>query len=282
MSRRLQDLFWDIDLTATEQLVAQRLAWHADDATGKCWPGIATLCAKTGLKERAVQMAIKALRIAGHITREEARGLGVVYFVHPRILCAPSEGDAGEVAPDGKSEGEAPASDAPLGGGGEAQEVHPRTERTPAPRAPTPARRAPKQVKNPADEKHESAGEQAITGQRGRRIDIDWKPTKPLPERIVKVVDGWPPGRVDDVLDEFRAYWLAEAGKIASKLDWDLTWQNRLRAVIAYDRRHQERDQRRNGQRPHHDRSGWASRPGMEGVEPASLDDEYVGRTARR
>lgn len=30
----------------------------------------------------------------------------------------------------------------------------------------------------------------------------------------------------------------------------------------------------RNGQRPHHDRSsGWAARPGMEGAEPAFLDD---------
>ncbi len=34
-------------------------------------------------------------------------------------------------------------------------------------------------------------------------------------------------------------------------------------------------DENRNGQRNQHDRSGgWAPRPGMEGVEPASLDDD--------
>ena len=39
----------------------------------------------------------------------------------------------------------------------------------------------------------------------------------------------------------------------------------------------------RNGKRHQHDGSGgWAPRPGMEGVEPASLDDEQFGFVARR
>jgi hypothetical protein len=279
VSRRLQDLFWDIDLTSTEQLVAQRLAWHADDVTGKCWPGIATLCAKTGLKERAVQKSIQALKEKGHLTREEARGLGVVYFVHPRITCAPvREQDSGpaQIAAADIPEAETPASGAPVDVQNGAHEVHPRTSNTPAPNAPTPARRAPKQVKNPSDEYGEGASEPAelITGQRGKRIDIDWQPTLPLPEAVAKVVDGWPPGRLTEILDEFRDYWLADAGSRATKRDWDRTWWNRLRTVISHDRRREEEGKRRNGNRSHHERpSGWAARPGMEGAEPAFLED---------
>lgn len=278
MSRRLQDIFWDIDLTSTEQLVAQRLAWHADDATGECWPGIANLCAKTGLGARAIGMAIKGLAAAGHITRRERVGVGCLYIIHPRTKCA---GGAPATVPTAVDPFPAThALDARVGSDEPPHQMLPRTTCTPAPDAATPARRARKQVKNPSNEKHEGAGaddatpEQKITGQRGKRIDVNWQPTKALPERVAKVTDSWPPGRLTDVLDEFRAYWLAEAGKIASKLDWDLTWHNRLRAVIAHDARHTEREQRRNGNRPHHDRrSGWAARPGMEGAEPAYLAD---------
>jgi hypothetical protein len=276
MSRRLQDLFWDVELTPTEQLVAQRLAWHADDEAGKCWPGIATLCAKTGLSERGVQKAIQSLKAAGHITREEARGLGVVYFVHPRTACTPAEGRKGEPAQDSNFGGETPEHGVGDAAGQGANKVHPRTKRTPAPRAATPAPRAPKEVKKPSDDKHgdASAAErvQAMTDPRGRRIDVDWQPTLPLPDSEAKIVAGWPPGRLEEELIEFRDFWLSEAGQRAVKRDWDRTWWNRLRAVSKYDKRRDE-GKRGHGKR-HHDRpSGWAPRPGMEGAEPAFLHD---------
>jgi hypothetical protein len=274
MSRRLQDLFWDVDLTPTEQLVAQRLAWHADDSTGKCWPGIALICSKTGLSERAVQKAIQVLKVGGHITREEARGLGVVYFVHPRTVCAPSDGEKAQLAPDDNSPVATPADDA---GALEAEGqnvVRPRTSRTPANGAPTPARRAPKQVKKPSDEKHGDAEaidpEQLITGQRGRRITVDWQPVEPLPDAVANAVAKWPPGRLDEELSEFRDFWIADAGQRAAKRDWDRTWWNRLRAIIKHDKR---REGTRHGQRNHDRASGWAARPGMEGAEPAYLND---------
>lgn len=253
MSHRLQDLFWNIDLSSTEQLVAQRLAWHADDATGKCWPGIASLCAKTGLKERAVQMAIKSLREAGHITREEARGLGVVYFVHPRTTCAPRAAEDVDVAQSSKPTAHTPASDAPPTPAEPPHTPRPRTECTPAPDAPTPALNAPKQVKNPSDVDGDAgaAAERTITGQRGRRIDPDWQPTRPLPEPIAKVVAGWPPGRLAEQLESFRDFWLADAGQRASKHDWDRTWWNRLRAITERDRQRDERSNR-HGERSDH------------------------------
>lgn len=276
MSRRLQDLFWDVDLTPTEQLVAQRLAWHADDEAGKCWPGIATLCAKTGLSERGVQKAIQSLKAAGHITRDEARGVGVIYFVHPRTTCTPAEGRKRNLAQDDNSGGDTPEHGAGDDAGEGAHEVHPRTKGTPAPRAATPARRAPKEIKKPSNDKHGTAGAaervQAMTAERGRRIDLDWQPVEPLPEAVAATVAKWPPGRLDEELTEFRDFWLADAGQRATKRDWDRTWWNRLRAIIKHDKQREE-GRRSHGKRNYDRSSGWAARPGMEGAEPAYLDD---------
>ena len=108
--------------SAPEQSVLLVLAVMANDDR-QCWPainGTAGLTGKTKLSERAVQMAVKALAAAGHITRNERPGKGVLYTVHPRTSCTP-------------------AHDAPP------QESHPGTTCTPAGDAPTPAPPAPKQ-----------------------------------------------------------------------------------------------------------------------------------------
>ena len=221
MSHRLQDLFWDVDLTSTEQLVAQRLAWHADDTTGKCWPGIALLCAKTGLGERAVQKSIQSLKAAGHITREENRGLGVIYWVHPRTKCARRKGGKSTPAQVDDLTPHTPAPDAPL----PPQEVHPRTSDAPAPDAPTPARRAPKYVKNPSVPKETSslsvAREPKST--KPHRLPNDWNPERFGPDSAAReVVDRRGQSWAKIQLENFRA-WAANAddkpGK-GRKLDW--------------------------------------------------------------
>ncbi|MBP8233111.1 MAG: helix-turn-helix domain-containing protein [Rhizorhabdus sp.] len=105
---------------------------------------------------------------------------------------------------------------------------------------------------------------------RGTRLDYDWQPTKDLPDAVQKVVDGWPPGRLQQRLDEFRDFWISRAGKDATKADWDRTWWNRIRAIDEMDKREERRGTRnRNTDRP----SAWAPRPGMDGREPISLDD---------
>lgn len=219
---------WDLDLPPTEKAVLVRLAWHADEQSGRAWPpinGPTGLVAKTGFKERAVQLAIKALCASGHVTRMERRGCGVEYLVHPRTTCAPAD-----LGPEGAaSSAPAPAPDAP------------RTTCTPAPHAPTPAPRAPKQ-----SETLRHTDGNAGADDRGRRIEPDWRPTKPLPEPVAKVVDGWPPGRLEAELEEFRDFWLSDAGRRATKLDWDRTWWNRLRDLIKRD----ERGPRQRGKRP--------------------------------
>lgn len=279
MSRRLQDLFWTVDLPGTEQLVAQRLAWHANDEDGRCWPGIASLSKATGLSARAIQNAIKALDVADHLSRDERVGLGVVYTIHPRTRCAGENG-----APDADAQGGNPKTTTPARGapptvagnddGAPAADA-PRTTCTPAPDARTPARRAPKQVKNREDTNGGSARdarspEERITGQVGRRIEPEWQPIADLPEAIAKVVAGWPPGRLDEILAEFRDYWLAAAGREASKRDWDRTWWNRLRGVI---RRDEERKERRNAARGGSDRRG-----GRGGFRDPLLEREFETR----
>ena len=55
------------DLTATEKLVAVRLADHASPDGTDAWPSVKRLCADTGLSERAVQGALQRLVDKGAI-----------------------------------------------------------------------------------------------------------------------------------------------------------------------------------------------------------------------
>jgi hypothetical protein len=111
----------------------------------------------------------------------------------------------------------------------------------------------------------------------GKRIPNDWTPGQPLPAAVATLVALWPPGRIDRELDGFRDYWLART-RDATRADWDRAWWNRIR-----DQHDRILRETRNGNRQHHDQrsGGWAPRSGMEGVEPASLDDEEPRRGAR-
>lgn len=81
---------WKIDATSTDKLVLLALADWAN-GEGLCWPSIRQLADKSGLAERGLQMAIKRLCEAGHLTRCEVTGKGVNYTVHPRTTCTPAK-----------------------------------------------------------------------------------------------------------------------------------------------------------------------------------------------
>lgn len=66
---------------------------------------------------------------------------------------------------------------------------------------------------------------------RGARIPEDFELTSMRRERALLL--GLPADMVQDTFDEFVAYWTALPGKAARKLNWDLTWDNRCRAVAA-------------------------------------------------
>lgn len=82
---------WETDIPAGEKLVLLALADCANDE-GRCWPGVASLCRKTGKAERSLQGALKALESGGHITRDQIPGKGCRYVIHPTpSLFAPAK-----------------------------------------------------------------------------------------------------------------------------------------------------------------------------------------------
>lgn len=92
-------VFENETLGPTERLIMLALADHADDA-GVCYPSIARLCRRTGLKERSVQTNIRKLVDAGYIRIEERAGRNGANVYHvtatpaadaPRTKCTPQE-----------------------------------------------------------------------------------------------------------------------------------------------------------------------------------------------
>lgn len=75
-------VFENEELGPTERLVLLSLADHADDE-GRCYPSIARLMQRTGLKERAVQNNIKKLVEGGYVViwRGGGRGNANLYVV---------------------------------------------------------------------------------------------------------------------------------------------------------------------------------------------------------
>lgn len=64
---------------------------------------------------------------------------------------------------------------------------------------------------------------------RGTRISPDWKPR---PAEIELALSwGWTPAEVDDQAERFRDYWLSRTGQGATKLNWHLTFRNRLKEI---------------------------------------------------
>jgi hypothetical protein len=158
---------WAVDLPAGDKLVLLALADCANDE-GHCWPGIRSLCTKTGKSERSLQAAIKALCEAQHLTRDEIIGKGCNYLVHPRKDCAPAE-----TAPPQK------------------------LQKPPQRLRPTPAKSAGK----PSLNRKEPSPKQL------RAIPKDWQPVEfATGTESRKVVDGWPPGELPAQLEQFLAH----------------------------------------------------------------------------
>jgi hypothetical protein len=78
---------WKITLIASHKFVLVALADHACEFCGLTWPGISSLQRDTGLGERTIQEALKALAAAGHIRIRDyphgGRGRATEYIVLP-------------------------------------------------------------------------------------------------------------------------------------------------------------------------------------------------------
>lgn len=96
MSITIMSAVWPLQMSSTDKIVLLALADAANDEEGHTWIAIRSkdklrrdgqpklnLLVKTSLSERAIQLSIKRLEEAGHITREERPGKGVDYWIHP-------------------------------------------------------------------------------------------------------------------------------------------------------------------------------------------------------
>lgn len=89
MSIKLMSAIWEMEFSPVEKLVFLALADCANDE-GLAWPSIATIARKTGAGERTVQRAIRLGERCGIIEREEVKGRGCRYTIHPRHSGTPA------------------------------------------------------------------------------------------------------------------------------------------------------------------------------------------------
>jgi hypothetical protein len=162
---------------------------------GLCWPGIRSLCRKTGKGERSLQGALLSLEKGGHIFRDERPGKGMIYTVHPQATLPLT-----------------PAKSAP------------RKICAPQKTAQTPAKSAGKPSVTVRDET-------VVSSKRGSRLSSDWVPS---PSDLEFASDkGFARKDALALADEFRDYWLALPGQRGVKLDWSATWRNWVRKAAA-------------------------------------------------
>lgn len=193
-------LVWEIDLPPGDKLVLLALADCANDE-GRCWPGRASLCAKTGKCMRALQESLRALDKAGHITRVENPGKGMLYTVHPVAKSAPVEASA-----TGSKKAHRPVA-----------KSAPKPSRTINTKKDKPSSRA--RAKHP--------------------LPDDWMPKPVSPGTICEqIVAAWQPGRIERELSKFRDHHL-KAG--AQWSDWDAAWRTWIQRASDFEPRQYER-----------------------------------------
>lgn len=198
-------------ISAPEQSVLMVLAIMANDQA-QCWPainGATGLTGKTKLKERTVQNATKALEAAGHITRVERPGRGMLYTVHPRTECTP-------------------ARNAPP------QEVRP------AGRAPTPAGGAPKQPRTTIPKKIAGTAKSKPT-----RVASNFVPAPSAGSLTAKAMADWPPGLLAEQVEHFIDHHTTHG---TLSLDWQASWRTWVKNWKRFNaQRPRQYQQRRSG-----------------------------------
>ena len=103
----------DSDLSSTQRHVALTLSLHMNERGGSCFPSVATLMDETGLAERTVREALKALSKAGWLVKKErSTGSGRQTSNEYQALVPEGEG-AGDAPPEGVLEGDSKRANPP-------------------------------------------------------------------------------------------------------------------------------------------------------------------------
>ena len=91
MSLKLMAQVWPIQMRQNDKFVLMALADNANDE-GLCWPSISTLCTKTCLSRRGLQLSINRLIHASYLERVKRDGRSSHFYVSPlRTPCAPQD-----------------------------------------------------------------------------------------------------------------------------------------------------------------------------------------------
>jgi len=233
VSVKVMTWVWDHSSSrGSDRLVLLAIADCASEDGSNAYPSMAELVRKTGLSERAVQYAIKALVTLGELfvaanggprgcnryrvvmSDEGVQDMHPANLAPPRTDCTPHE-----MHP--------PARDAPPKGASDAPGVHEVRLKG--------ATGAPGTVLEP------SLKSSTKTSKRGTRIPDDFKVT---PE-----MHAWAKEHVPELgglreTEKFVNYWRAKSGAGATKLDWPATWRNWMLTAA-------ERLAPRNGHKPY-------------------------------
>lgn len=183
---------WKQQVTSTQKLALLALANCHNDATGQCNPSVAYIAASTGLNRKTVLKALAEIESSGLIVADKGNGFGNSYTLNT----SPKNGTGTEIGTSPK-----------IGTG-----TSPKIGTEPVPKlGHEPKRNLKKESK--------SIG-------RGTRLPADWQLTDKLKAIAKQIRPEWPDSHVQRIADGFRDYWLAKAGKDATKADWVATWRN--------------------------------------------------------
>lgn len=193
------------DLDPYERLVMLSLADHAND-DGVCYPSIARLCKRTGMKERGVQTVIKRLVSKGFISIEMQAGKKGANLYTVRSTPAP----------------DAPPHDMPPASHVDAP-PHPMRS-TPAPDAPEPSITTNEPSDPPVGPPDDAKPVKA-------RLPDDWTPDDDCLAyaHSLQLHDS----EIREIADDFHAYWTdrTDSGGRKSQRGWRQAWRNRCRDV---------------------------------------------------
>jgi hypothetical protein len=232
VSVALMSAAFKTSLPSTRKLVLLALCDAANDQ-GECYPSVNNLVDKCSLGERTIQEAIAELEACNYLRREFRNGRSTVYWLTPAAGAPRSIRTPAAAAPT-------PARAAPP----PPQQPHP-TPAAAAPRTITEPSVEPSQkqiaatVQAPKPPPSPFLGDANLDSLNGRfvvSLAVAWE----LPEQwgLDAEALGWKPGEIVKESEKFRQYWTAGKGKGSrrSVKGWRQSWSNWLANAERYKR----------------------------------------------
>jgi hypothetical protein len=197
------------EIGGAEKLVMLALADNANDG-GLCFPSMRTIARKATLTERGARGVVRRLTKRGFLEVEinvSGGRKGNDYRLVTNPEKQPEESEPELVLPPATGEGRSA-----VGGNGGSGDG---------------GTGVPPNLKGTTKVKRDSSE----SPKKGSRLSENW--TLPQPWEAWATQQGLTDQQVRFHADQFRDYWISVPGQRGVKLDWQATWRNRIRDVIA-------------------------------------------------